>query len=161
MRQLTPRPRGLTLIELMVGIGIGAFLLAVGAPMFTDYIANSRLREGGHTLYTEALIAQSEAIKRNTTIRLSTNGASVQVIDRTDPANPVVLRQQTLAGNVAIEVDTLDFGGEGRPSPFGTAFAVDLSTPAAACSNEIRCPGLRIDAGGAIRLCPNHAVNCN
>ena len=37
--------RGLTLIELMVGLTIAAFLLMAAAPFFGDYIRNSRLRE--------------------------------------------------------------------------------------------------------------------
>ena len=64
--------RGLTLIELMVGVGDrGALLVLTAAPYFGDYITNSRLREGGNLLLTEALVAQSEAIKRNRTVRLT------------------------------------------------------------------------------------------
>ena len=83
MRQLNTA-RGLTLIELMVGLTIAAFLLMAAAPFFGDYIRNSRLREAGNALLGEALFAQSEAIKRNTTVRLSTSGATLQVIDRSD-----------------------------------------------------------------------------
>jgi len=57
--------RGVTLIELMVTIAIGGILLTVGAPMLSDYIANSRLRAAGEALLSEALYAQQEAIKRN------------------------------------------------------------------------------------------------
>ena len=160
MRHLSPA-RGLTLIELMVGLTIGAFLLMAAAPFFGDYIRNSRLREAGNALLGEALFAQSEAIKRNTTVRLSTNGVTLQVIDRSDPLVDVVLRERTLAGNVTAPVATLDFGTEGRPVPFGTAGSINLSMTGEVCSDDTRCPGLRIDAGGATRLCGNHLHDCD
>jgi type IV fimbrial biogenesis protein FimT len=154
MRHLTGQ-RGLTLIELMVGLAIGTFLMLSAAPYFSEYSINSRLREGGNLVYSEALLAQSEAIKRNAVVRLSTDGTSVQVIDRSVPATPVVLRTRALSGGVTAATGTVDFGSEGRPVPFGTAVSINLATSAGSCSSDMRCPGLRVDAGGAIRLCGN------
>jgi type IV fimbrial biogenesis protein FimT len=165
MRQLKPQ-HGLTLIELMVGIGIAAILMMASAPFFGDYIRNSRLREAGNTLLSEALFAQSEAIKLNATVRLSTNGATLQVLQVIDPTpDPdvvVLLRERTLVGTVVAPVATIDYGSEGRPVPFGTVGSIDLSMASVTCSDDARCPGLRVDAGGATRLCTNHldAVNC-
>lgn len=164
MRRLTskhPRgQRGMTLVELMVALTVMGILLASAAPFFGDYITNSRLREGGNLVLTEALMAQSEAIKRNTTIRLSTSTDQVRTLDMTDPLNPVVLRERTLAGGVTGPTTTLDFGSEGRPVPFGTAASINLSLPGTTCSADLRCPGLRVDAGGAIRLCGNQ-LSCS
>lgn len=153
--------RGLTLVELMVGLTIGAFLLMAAAPFFGDYIRNSRLREAGNTLLSEALFAQSEAIKRNGTVRLSTGGATLQVIDRGTGGADVVLRERTLSGNVTAPAATLDFGTEGRLVPFGTSGAINLSMSGQTCSDDTRCPGLRVDAGGATRLCGNHQSGCD
>jgi type IV fimbrial biogenesis protein FimT len=89
-------------------------------------------------------------------VRLSTNGATLQVIDRTDPLAEVVLRERTLSGNVAAPVATIDYGSEGRPVPFGTSASIDLSMASVTCSDDARCPGLRVDAGGGTRLCTNH-----
>lgn len=155
------RSRGLTLIELMVALAIMAVLAAAAGPYLGDYMSNSRLREAGNLLLTETLMAQSEAIKRNTTVRLSTNGATVQVLDMTVAGTPVVLRERTLPGSVTAPVSTLDFGTEGRPAPFGTAGSVDLGSTGVTCSVDLRCPGLRVDAGGAVRLCGNYQVNCS
>jgi len=152
MRHLNAR--GLTLIDLTVGLSI-ATLLAIGAaPYCADYIANSRLREGGELLLGEALAAQSEAVKRNNIVRLSTNGATIQVIDRRDTANPVVLRQRTLSSGVfTVAASAIDFGSEGRPVPLGTHASINLSKTGITCSGGLHCPGLRVDGGGAIRLC--------
>lgn len=157
MRQLT---RGLTLIELMVGLTIAALLALTAAPFFGDYITNSRLREGGNLVLTEALIAQSEAIKRNGTVRMTTNGSVVQVLDMSDAANPVLLRANEIPGGVTAPASTLDFGSEGRLLPFPTSASIDLSKSGVTCSDDLRCPGLRIDVGGAIRLCGNQLSSC-
>ncbi|MFY9510803.1 MAG: GspH/FimT family pseudopilin [Rubrivivax sp.] len=154
------RARGLTLIELMVGLAIGTFLVLTAAPYFADYVANSRLREGGNLLYAEALVAQSEAVKRNATVRLQTSGSTITVIDRSTPATPVTLRTRVISGGVSAATATIDFGSEGRPVPFGTAGSIDLSSSSASCSSDYRCPGLRVDAGGAVRLCGNHLSSC-
>lgn len=159
---LKPRgPRGLTLVELMVGVTISGMMLLAAAPYFADYGINSRLRESGNTLYTEALIAQSEAIKRNRLVRLSASVTQVQVLDITDPANPIALRTRQLAeGVVATAVVNVDFGSQGWPRNL-TAAAINLQHTRATCSADHRCPGLRIEAAGAIRLCGNRLEACS
>lgn len=151
---------GLTLVELMIALAVAGMLAVVAAPYFGDYIRNSRLRESGNTLYTETLMAQSDAIKRNTRIRISTAGAVVQSIDMSDPTAPVVLRSRTVADGVTMATATFDFGGEGRLVPFGTSASVNLSMAAVTCSTETRCPGLRVDGGGWVQLCGNHMLSC-
>lgn len=153
------RQAGLTLVELMVALAIGALLLATAAPYLGDYITNSRLRENGNLLLSEALIAQSEAIKRNVTVRLSTSGTTIQVLDMTTPSSPVVLRERITTGGVSLPTATVNFGTEGRPLPFGTSASIDVIATVV-CSADLRCPGLRIDAGGAIRLCGNQ-LSCS
>ena len=163
MRQLIPTrraERGVTLIELMVGLAIAAILMMAAAPSFTDYIANSRLRENGNVLYVQTLLAQSEAIKRNTVVRLSTAGSTLQVFDRTDPDAPVLLSERTLTDRVTVAAGTVDFGGEGRPLGFAAA-SINLSMTGVICSTATRCPGLRVDGGGAVRLCNDHTTACD
>lgn len=159
MRLVNRSERGLTLVEMMVALAIAALLMVTASPYLGDYNANSRLRESGHTLYSEALIAQSEAIKRNRVVRLAASGGSVQVIDLTDPARPVVLRTRALAEGVRAEATVVDFGSQGWPADL-TGVAIDLSHATLTCSSDHRCPGLRVEAGGGIRLCGNHLDDC-
>jgi type IV fimbrial biogenesis protein FimT len=155
------RARGVTLIELMIGLAIGAVLLALGMPFFGDYIANSRLREGGNALFAETLFAQSEAIKRNATVRIVVSGSSVQTRDMVAGEPGVLIREFGLPAPVAAAAAvTYNFGSDGRPAPFGTAVAVNLHLPGQTCTSERRCPGLRVDAGGAARLCGDHLSGC-
>ena len=154
MRQLSPRRHGLTLVEVMVAFAIASLLALAATPFFSDYGVNSRLREGGNLLYAEALFAQSEAIKRNRTVELVTTNDTVTVNDLADPANPVNLRTRTLPTNVLVANGTVSFGSSGWPTNL-TAVSINLSHATAVCDADHRCPGLRVDAGGAIRLCGN------
>jgi type IV fimbrial biogenesis protein FimT len=156
MRQLkhSAAQRGMTLIELMVAFAIMSLVALAAAPYFADYGTNSRLRESGNTLYGEALFAQSEAIKRNRSVRVATSGSTITVSDLTDPNNPVVLRTRSLADGVTAATANVDFGSQGWPANF-TAVSINLSHATATCSDDYRCPGLRVEAGGGVRLCSN------
>lgn len=151
--------RGLTLIELMVGLAIGALLMLSAAPYLGDYISNSRLRENGNLLLSEALLAQSEAVKRNGNVALVTDGTTVTVQDvRTSPA--VVLRTRSFSGGVLAPTATITFTGDGRLSTWPDTSRVNLSASGVTCSDETRCPALVVEAGGAIRLCGNR-LSCS
>lgn len=157
---LAGAPHGLTLIELLVAMTVGALLMMTAAPSFSDYINNSRLRENGNLLLSEALMAQSEAVKRNNRVRLSVNGSTVQVLDAS-AATAVVLRTRTLTGNVvASTAATVEFTGDGRLASWPTTSTINLSSTAVSCSDEMRCPALVIEAGGAVRLCGNQ-LSCS
>jgi type IV fimbrial biogenesis protein FimT len=158
MRHLS---RGFTLIELLIAIAIAALLLTMGVPFFGDYVANARLREGGSALHAEALYAQSEAIRRNATVRLSVTGSSLRLLDMSGGGAGTQIRASELPSPVqVVAAANLDFGSDGRPAPFGTAYAVDLAAAGETCSAERRCPGLRVDAGGSVRLCGDRLSGC-
>ena len=159
MRHLTlPRAaRGLTLVELMVALAIAALLAVAAVPSLGEYIANARLRESGHSLYLQTLLAQSEAIKRNTVVRIALADDRITVSDQTDPMTPITLRELPLIDGITGDAFALDFGGEGRPLAFASA-SVNLRHARQPCSDLIRCPGLRVDGGGGVRLCVNHTA---
>lgn len=61
--------RGFTLIELMVGLTIMAFLLMSGVSSMSDWIRNSQMRSTAESIITGLNSARAEAVKRNTTVR--------------------------------------------------------------------------------------------
>jgi type IV fimbrial biogenesis protein FimT len=69
---------GFTLVELMVTIAVAAILLALAVPSFYEMSLNSKLKSAANDLAASALLARSEAIKRNATVQLcvSTNGTA-------------------------------------------------------------------------------------
>jgi len=145
---------GFTLIELMVALAIGVFLVGMASPYFGEYVSNSRLREGGNALLAEALFAQSEALKRNGPVRMQVSATSVKVID-IGVQPEATLRERSLGGDIVADVATVDFGSTGTPLPFGTDAAINVNKSGVTCSADLRCPGLRVDGGGGIRLCGN------
>lgn len=60
-----PTSRGVTLVELMIGLAIVALLLAIGLPAFGAWIANSKVRNTAEGLQAGLALARSEAMRRN------------------------------------------------------------------------------------------------
>lgn len=56
---------GFSLVELMVTLAVIGILLALAAPYFSDWAANSRVRSTAEALQNALRKAQSEAIRRN------------------------------------------------------------------------------------------------
>ena len=146
--------RGLTLIELVVTLAIGGILMSMAAPALADFWLNHQLREAGNALQAEALYARTEAIRRNVPTRLVINGADLSVRDMSNGAAGVLLRQRRLAeGLSASGAAQIDFDSRGILLPLGTEAALDIAKTGLTCSSEHRCPGLRVDGGGNMRLC--------
>ena len=59
------RPRGFSLVELMVTIAILSLLLLAAVPSFGSWLANSRVRSVAEEIANGLRMAQSEAVRRN------------------------------------------------------------------------------------------------
>jgi len=70
--------RGMTLIELMVAVTIGALLLAIGVPAMGQWIRASRMTTAANNVLLAAQFARTEAIKRRVPV-------TVCVADRGTP----------------------------------------------------------------------------
>ncbi|MDQ2075646.1 GspH/FimT family pseudopilin [Marinimicrobium sp. ABcell2] len=72
------RQHGFTLIELIVTMTVLSILLGMAVPTFQEVSLNSKLRSHANSLVASAMLARSEAIKRNGVVRMcvSTNGTS-------------------------------------------------------------------------------------
>jgi type IV fimbrial biogenesis protein FimT len=57
--------RGVSMIELMMGVAIMAIVIKVAAPSFSDFISKSRLTSSVSTLVADLNYARGEAIMRN------------------------------------------------------------------------------------------------
>jgi type IV fimbrial biogenesis protein FimT len=69
---------GFTLIELVVTVAIAAIVLTIGVPSFQQLIADNRITAQVNQFVTSLNIARSEAVKRNSRVRVckSSDGAT-------------------------------------------------------------------------------------
>lgn len=63
------RERGVTLIELMVGLSIIALVMLLGAPSFGTWMQNSRIRTTAEAITEGLQFARAEAVARNARVR--------------------------------------------------------------------------------------------
>jgi len=61
--------RGVTLIELMIGLVIFGLLLGLAMPSFTAWIQNTRIRTTAESIINGMQLARAEAVRRNANVR--------------------------------------------------------------------------------------------
>lgn len=147
------REAGFTLIELMVVLGVLALLALKGVPALTTYVTNSRIGETANVVVTTAALARNEAIKRNSTVTLVSDGSSLSL---TYLAGTTVtsIRSLSLASVPRVGTFTAAFDSSGRLTPFGTDVQAVVDNGAAtACGGDILCPIVHIEAGGLVGVC--------
>lgn len=76
---LNKRQQGVTLLELMVGVGMLALLLALGMPAFSSWISNTQNRTAAESVLNGLQLARAEAVRRNAVVRFSLTDATGQV----------------------------------------------------------------------------------
>lgn len=60
---------GVSLIELMIGLAIVAFLLFLGVPEFSNFLQNTQIRNAAETTLAGITLARAEAVRRNASVR--------------------------------------------------------------------------------------------
>lgn len=75
---LTPptRQKGVSLIELMIGLVIMAILLSAGLPSFGLWIQNTQNRTAAESIQNGLQLARAEAVRRNTAVRFDLTSAA-------------------------------------------------------------------------------------
>jgi Tfp pilus assembly protein FimT len=145
-------------VELLVVVAVIGILARVAAPQLAGYLSNGKLRAGGDALYASALLAKDEAIKRNGTVQLVVEGATVRVVDAVQLPSRQLHQHVMPDGVFAAQTTTVSFGSEGRPIPFGSAYQLALAYGDLPCQSPRRCPVLQVDAGGEVRLCADASL---
>ena len=174
--------RGFTLVELMVTISVLAILLAVAAPSFNEFVANTKVRNVAENFYSGIQKARAEAIRRNgavdffltSDIPISTNSGSltltssgknwaVRFLDPGPPIVSVLIDSKTAAegGAAAVVVNagavtTLTFNGLGALTSPAAAVVVSFVHPLnSTCDlgKAVRCVNVLVSLGGQSRLC--------
>lgn len=111
--------KGLTLIELMIGLAVFSVLLTIGIPSFNNIIQNSRLTTQTNELLGSLMAARSEALKRNATVVVGLTSTHWTEGWQLKTADDEVLRTyRALNGNNSLTCDagctSVTFFGSGR-----------------------------------------------
>src|SRR5512139_773362 len=65
----TKQGNGFSLVELMVALGILAVLFSIAFPLFSEWMANIRVRNQADAIQGGLQLARAEAIRRNRFVR--------------------------------------------------------------------------------------------
>lgn len=151
--------RGVTLIELMIGIAIMGILAALALPGYRTFIQNTQIRTVAESIQNGLQVARAESVRRNTDVRFEMlDGSAWQVCLVTDPDcdDPVQSRATSEGSSdvVSVEFDpaantTITFNAFGSVrSPTGlTSILVSGEDPA---SRQLQ---VQLNTGGNVKLC--------
>jgi len=175
---MTPgkRSRGVTLIELLIGLTILGILLMMAMPSYSIWIQNAKIRAATESLQAGLQLARAEAVRRNAQVELvltesSPVPADVGAIGPSTTGRNWVVRVFQAGGiyndddfvegksaaegggtgvAIAAGVSSIRFNGVGRPTPTPPAtVAIDVTNP----SGGDRPLRVTVSRGGVIRMC--------
>jgi len=115
--------RGFNLIELVVVITIISILASVAVPSFTGMITRTKAQNAASDLHMALMKARSEAIKRNTNVKLAVTSGGKGWTIYPSAAEGNVLESYTASGNVTISgAGSVEYNSSGRAGvvSFGT-----------------------------------------
>lgn len=135
MLRATHLTRGVTLIELMVGLVILALLLAMGLPSYGVWISNSRVRSAAEGLQSGLVLARSEAMRRNQNVEFVITNDTVDLgsVGTVAPAASgihwLVRFIDPATGNYSLVTTKSGYEGSGQVEGNATRVKVAASAP--------------------------------
>lgn len=163
------KPKGFTLVEMMIAIVILAVLLSAAIPSFSTFMKNRRVRTATEAVLNGLGLARSEAIRRNTHINFElqtdaswTLGCSTPVGDTngdgmSDCPGIIQSRPSAEGGAGALtRALTLEFNGYGQVLGLTENLTIPFTSAQGACETSggnIRCLRIVVSPGGMIRSC--------
>lgn len=160
-----PRTVGFTLIEMLVGLAILSLLFMLALPSFTQFLANTQVRNAAESILAGLRNAQSAAIKRNSPVEFVLEpGEGWKLRDVLVPAGEFIQSQSLVEGakNSVITATPSDalivtFGGLGRivaNQDGGPSLeSVEVASASMATARRFRVFTGAGAAANAIRLC--------
>jgi len=166
------KPRGVSLIEIMIGLVIVALLFAFGLPSFATFMQNTHVRSAAEAMQNGLSLAKAEAVRRNTYVQFVLGTGSSWTVRCTNvvadsdsdgvaecPDNIQARSPSEGSSNAAVSTTpttatTVEFNGYGRTT---AASVFDITNPTAgtcvADGGRVRCLRVTVSAAGQIRMC--------
>ena len=149
---------GFSLIELMYAVVIGGIIMAVGFPLFSGFIKNSRLTTQTDDVLTSLHVARNEAVNRGHNIRILTlsggtdwaSGWQIRLDvddDGTTDAEDTVLRNYDAIENATLvgDVSSVTFEPTGYlDQDFNAAPAAITLTASKCTADDIRVINIQL-----------------
>ncbi len=138
------RGRGFTLTETMLAVAVLAILVGLAAPGFREIILSQAVKTASFDLFSQLVVARSEAITRNTTVTVTPAGGNwANGWTITESGGEVVRQQNAFAQVLIAGPATITFNGVGRLTTGSTSISL-MANGGKAAHN--RC--IEIDLGG-------------
>lgn len=161
------KPRGFTLIEVMVAIAIIAISMVLGIPSYRAWVQNTQIRNAAESIQNGMQRARAEAVKRNANVAFTLGANSSWTVRVVNTGEQVDARNSNEgSNNVTVAATpggatTLTFNNFGArvanadgSAPL-TQIDMDSSLLSAADSRDLR---VTVGIGGNVRMCdPNLA----
>lgn len=165
---------GFTLIELAITLVVLGILTALGLPVFTDWINNTKIRTAAEGVANGVQLARSEAVRQNSSVQFVLDGTSgpsawtVSSVSATGVVTQIQQRTNEGSGNAIVGVlpagaTTVTYSGIGTVAPNGdgspTLTQIDVCSSAAMLSGNMVKMRITIGTGGNVKMCnPNPAL---
>ena len=167
IRTLTRRAvqRGVTIIELLIGLAVLGVLVALGVPSFQAWLQNAQIRNAADAVMNGVQLARTEAVRRNRLVYFSLDGGSnwtVVCVRCRNNADEVIQRRQGEEGSQSAKVESagrtmVTFSPIGAPM---SSNAVDGSLPistidftSSVTMSALRPLRIMISPAGSVRMC--------
>ena len=158
--------QGFSLIELMIAIVIFSLLILLAAPMYSEFVGNSYIRNAGEAVLNGVRLAQTQAVKVNTSAAFvldPATGWTVHAPDPDDASDKVIATyvfsegasKATITTNSS--ATTVTFDGLGRLLPNTDASAqltqIDITNANVPTPHPLRVVINTIAGTNGIKLC--------
>lgn len=168
------KQRGVTLIELLIGIVILGILVGLAVPSFQDWMKNAQIRNAADATLNGLQLARTEAIARNALVQFRFNNTTYgwQVWNFNGKVEIRAWSPQQGARNTMITSNSntskVTFDGLGRrvanpveapattPEATLTQLEVTVATGATAATRNLR---ITISDAGSVRMCDPNVSN--
>ena len=149
------RTRGFTLIEIMVGLAIMAFLLLMAMPSFKVHLLDTKIRVAAQSYYDGAQLARSEALRRNQDVTLTLSGLN-RAWAVAQGGNTIYNKSAEAAEQLSVlaSATSVTFNGLGEASVANTVeFQPGNDSACIGGNGSQRCLNVLISTGGQVRMC--------
>lgn len=153
--------RGVTLIEMLIGLAILGLLLGLGVPSFMVWMQSQQVRNAADAVLNGMQLARAEAIRRNKPVEFALGDQSTWVVTQVNPKLDIQQRgaaegsskvnvEATPAGAYAVTFDAL---GGPTDNPDGSLRVQSLVFRSQVSNSAIRTLQIDVSVSGTIRMC--------